>query len=159
MLYLEELLLPPELLFELPLLSLDLLEEEDDELELDVEDDLLVEEEVLEADFEADEVQASIRLAFRNAVRDILNSGSINMGTLELCEGLGISPFEAIYHTKTYIIEAEKEMKNNCPTDYNNFQNFLDAMVERFRDNYKKALNRIGFDSVSSNEFLLQRKE
>lgn len=112
-----------------------------------------------EADFEADEVQASIRLAFRNAVRDILNSGSINMGTLELCEGLGISPFEAIYHTKTYIIEAEKEMKNNNPTDYDNFQNFLDAMVERFRHNYKKALNRIGFDSVSSNEFLLQRKE
>lgn len=110
-----------------------------------------------EADFEADEVKASIRLAFRNAVRDILNSGSINMGTLELCEGLGISPFEAIYHTKTYIIEAEKEMKNNNPTDYDNFQNFLDAMVERFKDNYKKALRRLGFDSVSSDEFLLQR--
>lgn len=112
-----------------------------------------------EADFEADEVNASIRLAFRNAVRDILNSGSINMGTLELCEGLGISPFEAVYHTKTYIISAEKEMRENNPADYDNFQNFLDDMVNRFKDNYKKALNRIGLDSVSSSEFLLQRKE
>lgn len=111
-----------------------------------------------ELDFEQDEVDASIRLAFRNAVRDVLNTGSVNAGTLELCEGLGISPFEALYHTKTYIIEAEKAMKSGDPTDYDNFQDFLDTMAAKFKNNYKKALRRIGLDSVSSDEFLLRRR-
>lgn len=128
-----------------------------------------------EEDFEKEEIKAHIRNAFRLCIRDHIVNGRIGMGTIEYVEQFGISPMEAVYYVKEYInasnlkINKYNELKNlknnnietsiedidNLIPDYNDFHNFLDKMVEKFKDNYKKACNRLGLsEDLISADFI-----
>jgi len=113
-----------------------------------------------EYDFEKAEIEAHIKGAFRNAIRDYLVNGRIGMGTCEWLEQLGISPFEAIYEITNFLNNANLKMKNGKPPDYNEFYDFLDKMAEKYKDCYKKACEKIGLNTdLISKQFTLIYKK
>ena len=113
-----------------------------------------------EYDFEKAEIEAHIKGAFRNAIRDYLVNGRIGMGTCEWLEQLGISPFEAIYEITNFLNNANLKMKNGNPPDYNEFYDFLDKMAEKYKDCYKKACEKIGLNTnLISKQFTLIYKK
>ena len=110
--------------------------------------------------FEKAEIEAHIKGAFRNAVRDYLVNGRIGMGTCEWFEQLGISPFEAIYEVTNFLNSVNSKMNNGSPPDYNEFYDFLDKMAEKYKDCYKKACEKIGLNTdLISKQFTLIYKE
>lgn len=115
-----------------------------------------------EMDYEKSEIETHIRNAFRNGVRDFLCSGRLNMGTAEYLEQFGISPVEGIYHIRRYVDECNLIMKKvdhkddygRIP-DYDHFYDFLNEMVDLFKDSYLKACKRLGIDGIISTDFML----
>ena len=116
-----------------------------------------------EADFEEAEIEAHIRSAFRNGIRDFLVHGRLGMGTCEYLEQFGISPIEATFHITNYIEECNERLREVAQTkdysklpDYNNFHDFLDEMAKLYKNAYKKACKRIGLDEeLISKDFIL----
>jgi len=116
-----------------------------------------------EVDFEEAEIEAHIRNAFRNGIRDFLVHGRLGMGTCEYLEQFGISPIEATFHIRNYIEECNKKLQEVAKTgdysklpDYDNFHDFLDKMAKLYKDAYKKACRRIGLDDeIISRDFIL----
>jgi len=109
-----------------------------------------------EYDFEKAEIEAHIKGAFRNAIRDYLVHGRIGMGTCEWLEQLGISPFEAIYEVSNFIAQANLKMNNKQPPDYDEFYEFLNKMAEKYKNCYKKACKNLGIsDKLISERFTL----
>jgi len=116
-----------------------------------------------EVDFEEAEIEAHIRSAFRNGIRDFLCHGRLGMGTCEYLEQFGISPIEATFHIRNYIEECNKKLQEVAQArdysklpDYNNFHDFLDEMAKLYKNAYKKACKRIGLDDeIISKDFIL----
>jgi len=116
-----------------------------------------------EADFEEAEIEAHIRSAFRNGIRDFLVHGRLGMGTCEYLEQFGISPIEATFHITNYIEKCNKQLQEVAQTqdysklpDYNDFHDFLNMMAKLYKDAYKKACKRIGLDDdIISKDFIL----
>ncbi|RLE64915.1 MAG: hypothetical protein DRJ47_06470 [Thermoprotei archaeon] len=109
-----------------------------------------------EYDFEKAEIEAHIKGAFRNAIRDFLVHGRIGMGTCEWFEQLGISPFEAVYEVSSFVRQANQRMNQNDPPDYDEFYDFLNRMAKKYGKCYKKACKNIGIsDKLVSERFTL----
>ena len=119
-----------------------------------------------EVDFEKAEIKAHIRNAFRNGVRDFLCHGRLGIGTCEYFEHFGISPIEATFHISRYIDDCNHSMSKfevhedySLLPDYNNFHDFLNRMVDLYKNAYKKACKRIGIDDdLISKDFILIKK-
>lgn len=118
-----------------------------------------------EYDVEMDEIKSHIRSAFRNAIRDHLVHGAIGMGTCEYFEQFGISPIEASFHVKEYLMRCNEKLQkahgklpeqivNELP-DYDDFHDFLNRMAEIYKDHYKKACKRLGINELYTLDFLL----
>jgi len=116
-----------------------------------------------ELDFEQSEIEAHIRNAFRNGIRDFLCNGRLGMGTCEYLEQFGISPIEASFHISKYITDCNQAMAKfevsqnySLLPDYDNFHDFLNKMAGLYRHAYKKACRRIGLDDdLISRDFVL----
>lgn len=106
-------------------------------------------EEWSEEDFEAAEIEHHIKSIFRNAIRDRLQGGN-NMGTMEYMEQFGINPAIGYGHVVKYLQSLNEE------SDINDLYEFLDAMYDKFKDEYKKAMERIGLDSITQSDFLMK---
>ena len=104
-----------------------------------------------EKDVEDAEIKTNIKNAFRNAVRDFLVTGRIGMGTCEYLEQFGISPLEAFKDVADFI--------NSNQDDYESFYKFLNYMAEKYKDNYKLALEKIGLDDYKNEKFLIRKKK
>lgn len=100
-----------------------------------------------EADMEKAEISHHVKSAFRNALRDYQLRDRIGMGTLEYLEQYGISPFQALEEVKQFI-------KNMPDLSYDTYMNFLDRMHEKYKDNYKDAMKRMGLETLVDDEFL-----
>lgn len=114
-----------------------------------------------EREFEEHEVAFHIRQAFINGFQDIMVTGSSNHGTLEYMRQMGINPQTAYFMIRSYIKNNETSIQaeiNNKTDEYNlpsykGFQEWLDKMVDIFKDEYKVALKEIGLDSSVSIDF------
>ena len=112
-----------------------------------------------EADFEAGEVEHHIKCIFRNAVRDKLQ-GACNMGTMEYMEQFGINPITAYALVDNYINDIKSMIgKEGKGADINAHYNFFDSMYDLFKDEYKKAMSRIGLDSITHAEYLMKENK
>jgi predicted Fe-Mo cluster-binding NifX family protein len=107
-----------------------------------------------EKDAEEDEIRHHIRQAFRQAHRDVVNTGRIGLGNMEYMEQYGIHIQTAQKIITDYMNEEEKMIsEGNFPT-VNRLYGFLDKMVETFHDSHKDVLNRIGIKTLIKEEFL-----
>lgn len=108
-----------------------------------------------EVEFEDAEIEHHIKSIFRNALRDRLQ-GSHNMGTMEYLHQFGINSITAYAFVDNYIQQVTQAMSNNNIVSIETEYEFLDKMYELFKDEYKKAMRRIGLDSITQADFLMK---
>ena len=107
-----------------------------------------------EKDAEEDEIKHHIRQAFRQAHRDVVNTGSIGLGNMEYLEQFGIHIQTAQKIIRDYITSEDEAIANgNFPT-VNRLYAFLDRMVDTFHDSHKDVLARIGIKNLIKEEYL-----
>ncbi len=107
-----------------------------------------------EKDAEEAEVRHHVRLAFLHGYRDIMSGGRLGMGTLEYLQQFGIHPHTATKIITDYINYTFDSMAENDIPNYDDLNNFLDTMEDKFKDEHKKVLERIGIDDLHDNWFM-----
>lgn len=103
-----------------------------------------------EEDLERSEIEHHVRMAFINAYRDI-ECGMKNPGTMEYLWQFGIHPSTAYKYIEEYL-------NNNESSDYDGFSDFLDSCVEKFGQEYKKALKFIGLDTLHDTWYMYKEE-
>ncbi len=107
-----------------------------------------------ERDAEEAEIDHHIKQAFRQAHRDMVNTGRIGLGNMEYMEQYGIHLQTATKVIADYI-DGENKMiaKGKMPT-VKHLYAFLDRMAETFHDAHKDVMQRIGIKELIKDEFL-----
>jgi hypothetical protein len=102
-----------------------------------------------EADFHNGELREHVLAAFQLAFRDMMERGSLGRSTQEYLEQFGIHPFTAQVCISDYLMDLNKlaTEKQQLPEVIHLYQ-FLDACAERFGENYKHAMQRIGLTTL-----------
>jgi len=112
-----------------------------------------------EGDFEEAEIEHHIKSIFRNAIRDKMQGGH-NMGTMEYMEQFGINPITAYAFVDRYINDSRRIInENDAGPDINAHYQFLDNMYNVFKDEYKKAMKRLGLDNVAYADWLMKENK
>jgi len=112
-----------------------------------------------ESDFEEAEIEHHIKSMFRNAIRDRMQ-GSHNMGTMEYMEQYGVNPITAYALVDKYIGDIKKSIiEEDKGADITAHYIFYDQMYITFKDEYKKALNRLGLDNITHADFLMKENK
>jgi hypothetical protein len=99
-----------------------------------------------EEEFIGAEIKENIQTAFQHAVRDIQMTGRLNVGTCEWLEQFGINPAIALVE----VVEYLKTL--NSTSDITNLYSFYDDMYDRYKDEYKKAMDRLGIKNLITEE-------
>lgn len=107
-----------------------------------------------EKDAEEAEIGHHIRIAFLHGYRDIMAGGRLGMGTLEYLQQFGIHPHTAAKLINDYIAVTQKNINEGGNPDYNNLDEFLNAVEIEFKDNYKQVLKRIGINNLQDDWFM-----
>lgn len=105
-----------------------------------------------EVDYENGEVAAHVKTAFRLVLRDLEMTGRLNCATMEYLEQFGINPMTAKELAVNYYDE-QKFIMNGCPDPQTGeptqerrmptihaLNNFMNQMVDVFKDSYKDAM-------------------
>ena len=112
-----------------------------------------------EKDAELAEIDHHIKQAFRQAHRDMVNTGRIGLGNMEYLEQYGIHIQTATRLIADYIAsEDEMIVKGQMPTVAHLYA-FLDRMAETFHDAHKTVMQRIGIKELVKEEFLYLEKK
>lgn len=101
-----------------------------------------------EADFLKLEEENHIRMAFRLAIRRLMEQGSIDRATSEYFEANGIHPMSGERLARKYHQEVTEILDSGKAPAVDHFYNFLDRMVELFRGSHKKTMKRIGIKDI-----------
>ena len=107
-----------------------------------------------EKDAEKDEARHHIRQAFRQAYRDVCYTGRIGNGNAEYLEQHGIQLQVATRCVVKYIQDCEVMMNGGTNPNIRHFYEWLDEMVEIFKDEWKIVLEEIGLSTIIRDEFL-----
>ena len=107
-----------------------------------------------EKDAELAEIDHHIKQAFRQAHRDMVNTGRIGLGNMEYLEQYGIHIQTATKVIADYINSENKMIEQGKMPTVNRLYAFLDRMAETFHDAHKDVLNRIGIKELIKEEFL-----
>ena len=107
-----------------------------------------------ERDAEEAEIDHHIKQAFRQAHRDMVNTGRIGLGNMEYMEQYGIHLQTATKVIADYIAGEDKMISEGKMPTVRHLYAFLDRMAETFHDAHKDVLNRIGIKELIKDEFL-----
>jgi|GEM_PF-2642967 len=114
-----------------------------------------------EKDFEEAEIEHHIKMAILHAVRDVEVTGRIGMGTHEYLEQFGMNPHTVYIKVRQFLhCQEEDAMETaNSPELYSSqdismLYRFIDGLYEVFKDEYKKAMDRLGLKNLISGNFL-----
>ena len=107
-----------------------------------------------EMDAEKEEVDHHIRQAFRQSHRQMVSTGTIDVGNMEYLEQFGVHPQTAVRIIKDYINSEEKEIAEGKAPTVVRLYNFLDSMVEMFHGAHELVLDRIGIKELIKTDFL-----
>jgi len=111
-----------------------------------------------EKDFEDSEIEHHIRTVFKQGLRDLISSSRVSPGTIEYFEQLGIHPVSALKYIRDYLNATESFIQNNedkLPS-IDSWYEFLDKMVSVFKPEHKKAMKRIGLDTLINTDFVFK---
>jgi len=112
-----------------------------------------------ERDAEIAEIDHHLKQAFRQAHRDMVNTGRIGLGNMEYLEQYGVHIQTATKVIRDYIIkEDEMISKDKMPT-VEHLYAFLDEMAEQFNDAHKLVMKRIGIKELIKEDFLYLEKK
>lgn len=117
-----------------------------------------------ERDFEGMESRFHVRMIFFNAYRDIKAHGNLGMGTMEYMDQFGISPDQVEMEIRKFLTwSQEQTYKQNegrieiiKEPEYEDFKDWLDFVEEKYKDNYKKVMERVGLDEMSKDWYTYQ---
>ena len=112
-----------------------------------------------ERDAEEAEIDHHIKQAFRQAHRDMVNTGRIGLGNMEYMEQYGIHLQTATKVIADYIAGEDKMISEGKMPTVRHLYAFLDRMAETFHDAHKDVLNRIGIKELIKEEFLYLEKK
>lgn len=95
-----------------------------------------------EEDFEKEEVKANLGLAIRNSIKEFIQGGRINGSSLELFEAYGVSPMEAFAEISAFFASQK-----DTPYTYEEYNQFIDDTVDKYKDNHLQVLQRLGLNA------------
>jgi hypothetical protein len=101
-----------------------------------------------EADFNKLEEENHIRMAFRLAIRRLMENGRIDRSTAEYMEQNGIHPMSGERVARQYHQEVTKLLDEGNAPSVKHFYDFLDSMVEMFKGSHKNTMDRIGIKKI-----------
>lgn len=115
-----------------------------------------------EEDFEKSEVEHHIKAMFRNAIRDRMQ-GTHNQGTMEYFSQFGINSTVAYMLVDEYLLSIRQAISDGIkegklPTIDSEYA-FYDKMYGFFKDEYKRAMKRLGLDSISYADWLMKENK
>ncbi len=125
-----------------------------------------------ELDMEMAEVESHVRQVFVLAFRNMVEKGRVSGGELEYINQFGLHPLTVMEEARSYIMECEQKAKADYnegsvkgdpqvlfdTLDYEHFQQWLDRMVEKYKENYKQVMSRLGITTLSNPKFLTIEK-
>jgi predicted Fe-Mo cluster-binding NifX family protein len=112
-----------------------------------------------ERDAEEAEIDHHIKQAFRQAHRDMVNTGRIGLGNMEYMEQYGIHIQTATKIIADYIAKEDKMITEGKLPTVKHLYAFLDKMAETFHDAHKDVMKRIGIKELIKEDFLYLEKK
>ena len=113
-----------------------------------------------ERDAEIAEIDHHIKQAFRQAHRDVVQTGSITGGNMEYMEQYGIHIQIATKIIRDYVASEDKMISEGKMPTVEHLYAFLDSMAVQFNDAHKLVMKRIGIKELIKEDFLyLEDKE
>ena len=112
-----------------------------------------------EKDAEEAEIDHHIKQAFRQAHRDMVNTGRIGLGNMEYMEQYGIHIQTATKIIADYIATEDKMIAEGKLPTVKHLYAFLDKMAETFHDAHKDVMDRIGIKELIKEDFLYLEKK
>ena len=113
-----------------------------------------------ERDAEIAEIDHHIKQAFRQAHRDVVQTGSITGGNMEYMEQYGIHIQTATKIIRDYVASEDKMIAEGKMPTVEHLYAFLDSMAVQFNDAHKLVMKRIGIKELIKEDFLyLEDKE
>ena len=113
-----------------------------------------------ERDAEIAEIDHHIKQAFRQAHRDVVQTGSITGGNMEYMEQYGIHIQTATKIIRDYVASEDKMISEGKMPTVEHLYAFLDSMAVQFNDAHKLVMKRIGIKDLIKEDFLyLEDKE
>jgi hypothetical protein len=107
-----------------------------------------------EKDFEEEEIKHHITMAFTLAIRDLMSGQRGNQGTCEYFSQLGINFVVGYAMAARYVNAMSEAITADKAPSIDSEYLFLDEMYELFKNEYKRAVKRMGLDSVIHENFL-----
>jgi hypothetical protein len=104
-----------------------------------------------EGDMERREIEEHVKTAFLHAIRDVEMTSRLNVGTHEYLEQYGINPHTAYKLVQEYLNNVDN-FSGGAQIEM--LYDFLDKMYDEFKDEYKKAMKRLGLKTLISKDFL-----
>ncbi len=103
-----------------------------------------------EEDYIEAEVKENLMTAFQHCLRDIMVNGMANHGTLEWMEQFGIQPAIAYAEARKYLAG----LKGGQDIDVQNLYSWYDEMYLKYKDEYKKAMKRLGITNLITDDII-----
>ena len=107
-----------------------------------------------ERDAEIAEIDHHIKQAFRQAHRDVVQTGSITGGNMEYLEQYGIHIQTATKIIRDYASSEEVMIAEGKMPTVEHLYAFLDRMALQFNDSHKLVMRRIGIKDLIKDDFL-----
>ena len=107
-----------------------------------------------ERDAEIAEIDHHIKQAFRQAHRDVVQTGSITGGNMEYMEQYGIHIQTATKIIRDYVASEDAMISEGKMPTVEHLYAFLDSMAVQFNDAHKLVMNRIGIKELIKEDFL-----
>jgi hypothetical protein len=107
-----------------------------------------------ERDAEIAEIDHHIKQAFRQAHRDVVQTGSITGGNMEYMEQYGIHIQTATKIIRDYVASEDAMISEGKLPTVEHLYAFLDSMAVQFNDAHKLVMKRIGIKELIKEDFL-----
>jgi hypothetical protein len=107
-----------------------------------------------ERDAEIAEIDHHIKQAFRQAHRDVVQTGSITGGNMEYMEQYGVHIQTATKIIRDYVASEDKMISEGKMPTVEHLYAFLDSMAVQFNDAHKLVMKRIGIKELIKEDFL-----
>jgi hypothetical protein len=107
-----------------------------------------------ERDAEIAEIDHHIKQAFRQAHRDVVQTGSITGGNMEYMEQYGIHIQTATKIIRDYVASEDEMIKQGKMPTVEHLYAFLDSMALQFNNAHKLVMKRIGIKELVKEDFL-----
>ena len=99
---------------------------------------------ITQADIDNASIEDHIKTAFKQAVQDMTQLGTISSGTFGHLEQWGIHPMTARFYVYQYIESCEQLLKEQKTPQVNHLYEFLHQMYLLHKDCYKDNMHRLG---------------